>query len=159
MKRKLLVILAVFAMALTFAPVVSATTQGTCSGSSTSIRLWENAPTDTSDGNDTLYAICKYGTGIPDLSGTHHDPTGYCNNGTPFHVGDSWNDCIDSVTINLLNSNLYRLCAYDDANYQGVILLSISGTSVYNHTRVDLGGNPQRDHMSSVRVRYLSTGC
>ena len=102
MKTKLLSLVVASLMLLTFAPAVSATTQGSCPANATVIiRMWENHWTDVGDGNDNVYVICVSGGGRTDLRTLSHTPNGYCNNGTPFHVADDWNDCVDDVTVTL----------------------------------------------------------
>lgn len=120
MKKKLLVILASMAMMLTFAPAVSAGTQGSCTPTTgASIRFYENKKGDTGDNNDSFWIVCNktlIGSQwkIADLAGYSHSLPGDCAS----LVGgrSTWNDCVSSIKV-WLPSTFYEISLYNCASY------------------------------------------
>lgn len=120
--KRLIVILSVIVLMLTFVPVVSAGTQGSCSPASnkSSLRVWENVVGDTGDGNDSIWLWCNRTApvGASDLSQWAHTLPGGCHSRHPFH-GANWNDCIDSYSVYGLGSYLWCLRWWTNAGYGG----------------------------------------
>lgn len=118
--KRLVVVLVVLVLTLTFAPTAFAGTQGSCTpnGNSVSLRLWENEINDTSDGNDTVWIFCNRTAPAKwsDLSQLDHTLPGGCHSIHPLH-GPNWNDCVDSYTIWGMASSLWRICWWKDAGY------------------------------------------
>ena len=153
MKRKVTVSLAVILMSLTLAlgvaTLVSAGTQGSCTNSAR-VLVWENASTDTGDGNDNLW-ICGV-VGKSDMRNIAHTLAGNCQ--APFNFQDNWNDCISSYSV-YLPSNLYRVCLYTDINYGGdkAWVIGPATGQRYNF------GSTFNDKVSSMKIGYLLSSC
>lgn len=155
MKIRLLMAFAVMAMFLTFAPVVSAGTQGACSNpgsAGVSVRLWENVIGDGSDGNDSVWLMCNSGTSRPDLDDVNHTLADGCKSQSLFKLQDDWNDCVNSVTVYLVSSS-WRVCFYQNANYGGYI----SGSARSGPLQASRYNLSSSDTLSSVRISYLTS--
>lgn len=120
MKRLIGIALAVL-LVWSATPVVLAGTQGSCTPSgNVSLRLWENAIGDTSDGNDTLWLFCNHTApiGHHNLNQITHTLPGDCQG--PGGIGmTTWNDCVNSYTIWGMGSSLWRICWYTVKDYSG----------------------------------------
>jgi hypothetical protein len=154
--RRLLVVLASLALLLTFAPVVSAATQNSCSSSDNlKFKLYENLAGDTSDGDDILWWCSAIAS---NLANAAHTLPGDCNTVYQPNPG-SWNDCIDSVRV-WLPSSLYHACFYANTNY-GVLVLDITGPKA-GETRYTFsygGDTTYTDHLSSFKYSYALANC
>ncbi len=145
-------VLVVLIATLTFAPVASAHTFGSCTNPITpgnSVVVYENQSGDFSDGNDKWWAICHAGApfGYPDLRQISTDPydchAGILPKGT-------WNDCISSVQYWLATS-LWRFCFYRDLTYSQ---LSYWVQGPADGVRVNIAPN---DDATSMRLRNDGT--
>lgn len=109
MKRRLVAIFAMLAMTLTFAPAVSAQTQGNCPiGDTTKVLMYENINGDHSDGDDALW-LCG---GTSNLA-QPHTPPGSCH--ALNHWLDDWNDCLDHAVVYVPSGAIW--CVYRNAGY------------------------------------------
>ena len=154
--RKLGTILLALVFVLAFAPVASAQDQGSCANPNTdyggaSLRLWENLPTDTSDGNDTVYIFCHVGANasFSNLANLSHTPPGGCHSVHYLH-GANWNDCVSSATV-WLASSLWRACFFIDSGFRR---LSYYVTGRQEGSRWDI---PPDDETSSVLIQNDGT--
>lgn len=161
MKRQLVilwVILSTLAVMFTFAPVVLAGTQGSCSpgGSAGSVRVWENSTGDSSDGNDSWWAVCNSASGWTDLNVSPiFSLPGHCQGA----FGNSnWNDCISSYTVWLPGST-WRLCLYGQKDYNTLYPVITNKVGPISGVRYNIPSGQGNDGTSSLRIRYLSTGC
>jgi|SRR3954447_11938353 len=107
-------------------------TQGSCGASDpTKVRLWENAITDTGDGDDSLW-VCSNTANLGNIS---HTLQGDCKGA--FVGQGNWNDCVNSY------SNTGHWCFFNDANY-GSYMDERAGTGRFNLI--------QGDSLSSVHI-------
>jgi hypothetical protein len=118
MRLRLLTILATLAMVLTFVPVVSAASQGSCLQADTSqVFLYENIDSDGSDGDDQLI----WCSDLVNLASVNHTLLGNCNNGN--FGSTTWNDCVSSFRVRLPAHS--RWCAYWNSSYAGAVIAQI----------------------------------
>lgn len=167
--KRTLVTLGVLLIALALAPMVravprtpiaveepaSAGTQGSCTPSfNASVRFWENAPSDHSDGDDSLWFICNGGANAQngDLRNIEHTLPGNCN--ASLGGANWWNNCVTRVQV-WLPTQFWRFCAYDGINFNGTVYVNMTGP--YWSGDVTLGG-AANDDISSARIRYAE-GC
>lgn len=140
--RRLIAILAMLLLTLTFAPTVNAGTQGSCaSGDTTKVYAYENAIGDHSDGDDMLY-ICG---NVTNLSSISHTLAGTCK--TTFGPGDTWNDCISSVTPFVPTGQM--LCMYLNATYGNL-------TNYFTHASTGIRYNVAADAITSLK--WITSG-
>lgn len=134
--RKLRVILATLALLSATVPfLVVPSVNAACSGGRSSITVYPNA-----NGGGTPKTFCA----SSDVSNLASIGSGSC---LPF---PSWNDCISSVTVDIVSGSSLGVCLWTDSGYQGDGLRFISDRTKYNL------GSTWNDKVSSIE---WGSGC
>lgn len=115
---------------------------GACTGDTSTVTLYENAPGDTGDGNDT-YWVC---TAKANLASVAHSLPGNCNTG--IGGNSTWNDCVSSAYVDIPSG--YRACFYRSADYS-VPLTTYGNIVGPAHARYTFSGF-NNDSLSSVKI-------